>query len=342
MPVRVINQHQPYTMNRLLTLAAWLLLSPSIYCQISGNILYNETNRWKMQNEVILKKAAVSNPNQVVFDVNGMFNMKADSYLAIFHITQIGSTAREADSLMNRRLQNFREDVMAAGIPEDKFIIDMLSMVPVYEVNVEKRFFSKTYTEIPTGFEIQKNIHIHFAETQVLDKIITSAAINEIYDLIKVDYYVKDVEGIYDSLREAITKVVKKRMAQFENLGIPISNQWRMANDQIGVFFPLDRYQSYEAFAYTSIDASRKRSQVSEMRKPKTVFYNKIPYTNYDVVINPEILEPAVQYTYSLQIVFNIEKPIPKPDPKPEVKIETQTKYILLTTDGQLKPLDLK
>lgn len=321
------------------TLTATLLTSFA-FAQHVGNIMYNTSSRWSMENQVIQRKAAVSNMNQVSFDINTMFNVQADSYLAIFHITQIGSNAREADSLMNQRINNFRTDVVAAGIPDEDFIIDMLSMVPMYEVEVEKRLFSKTFTEIPAGFEIQKNIHIRFQNAQVLDKVITSAAINEIYDLIKVDYYIANQEQVYDSLRLVATELVKKRMGQFEKLGIDFEDQWRMANDQIGVFFPLDRYESYQAFAYSSVDASQKKSQITEIKKPKTVFYNKIPYTNYDAVINPEIIEPAVQFTYNLQIVFTIEKK-KEEKPEPVVKVEEKTKYIMLT-EGDLKQIELK
>ncbi|NNE55813.1 MAG: SIMPL domain-containing protein, partial [Flavobacteriales bacterium] len=295
--------------------------------QVAGNILYNHSNRWSHQQAAAMRTIATGSDTRVKFNIASMFNVKADSYLAIFHITQVGPTARMADSLMNERISALRKDVMAAGIPEDHFVLDMLSMVPLYEVNVAKRLFSKTYTEIPVGFEIQKNIHIHFDKAAVLDKIITSAAINEIYDLVKVDYYVKDVEAIYDSLRFQATALIEKRMEQFARLGIELEGTWRMAGDQIGVFFPLDRYESYEAFAYTSVDASRNKSLISEMKKPKTMYYNKIPYTNYDIIINPEIIEPAVQYTYSIEINFDVVKP-DKKKPEPVTVTETETKYV--------------
>jgi len=44
--------------------------------------------------------------------------------------------------------------------------------------------FSKTYTEVPKGFEMQKNLHIKFNDENLLDDIMTFAANNEIYDFI--------------------------------------------------------------------------------------------------------------------------------------------------------------
>ena len=320
-----------------------LLLSFQTIGQVAGNILYNETNRWRVQNRSTLKNASTQNLNEVRFDISSMYNVRADSYLAIFHITQVGPNARDADSLMRKRINAFRKDAIAAGVDPEGFIIDMLSMVPLYEVEVESRLFSKTYTEIPAGFEIQKNIHIHFKNAQILDDIITSAAINEIYDLVKVDYYVKDVQAIYDTLRMRTTELINKRIEQFGELGIEINGTWTMANDQTGVYFPLDRYESYQAFAYTSLDASRKNPLVKEMKKSKTMYYNKIPYTGYDIIIDPEIIEPAVQFTYSIQIVYEVKKPQPKPKtPEPVVKTEVQTKYVWITEEGEMRELKLK
>ncbi|MDZ4823594.1 MAG: SIMPL domain-containing protein [Flavobacteriales bacterium] len=283
------------------------LYSGIAFAQASGNILYNENQRWLLQNQTFFDKAFFNNQNEVLLEVNAMYNVKADSYLAIFNLIQIGNTARETDSLMNERINRFKRDVVKVGVREDDFVIDMLSLVPVYEIETTRKLFSKTFTEIPAGFEMQKNIHIHFRDEQVLDEIITAAAINEIYDLVKVDYYVKNMEHIYDSLRTEATKMVEKRVAQYKKLGVAMDGQWTLATDKIGVFFPLDRYTAYQASSSISIDAAKKKAQPTQIRRPSTVYYNKIPYNGYDIIFNPEIIEPSVQYTYNLQVKFTLE-----------------------------------
>ena len=40
--------------------------------------------------------------------------------------------------------------------------------------------------------ELKKNIHVRYTKSTMLDKIVTAAAQNEIYDLVKVDYSIKD------------------------------------------------------------------------------------------------------------------------------------------------------
>ncbi|MEY3397559.1 MAG: hypothetical protein RL220_153, partial [Bacteroidota bacterium] len=184
------------------------------------------------------------------------------------------------------------------------------------------------------------NIHIHFTSASQLDMIITAAAINEIYDLIKVDYYVQNQDAIYDSLRKKASDLIKKRIAQYTDLGVAMEGQWRLAADQTGVFFPLDRYTTYTARGGVSLEAAKKKT-ITEVKKPTTAFYNKIPYTGYDIVINPEIVEPAVQYTYNLQVRFTIEK---KPEKKeePVKQVTTEYRYILVTPEGNTKELPTK
>ena len=313
--------------------------------QIAGNILYSEGNsNWTLNAgvpQVVQQKAYFTNPNEIVMEVNAMYNATANSYLAIFHLAQVGNTAREADSLMNGRITAFRKAMKNLSLKDSDFVVDMLSMLPVYEIEVTKKAFSKTYTEVPAGFEIQKNLHIHFYSTQDLDKIITAAAMNEIYDLIKVEYFVKDQDAIYDTLRKTASDLIEKRIKQYADLGVAMEGQWTLAADQTGVYFPLDRYTSYTSNAVISLEAAKKKGAVTQMKRPTSFYYNKIPYTGYDIVVNPEMVEPAVQYTYNIQVKFVMEKK-PKTPQEPIKEIKTELKYIMVTPQGDIKELPTK
>lgn len=329
----------------------FLLVTHTIFAQVAGNILYNSSARWEFQNQTEILRATTANHNEVRFELNAMWNVQADSYLAIFHVTQAGSDAREADSLINARINRFKDQIALKKLEDVEVVIDMLSMVPVYHVEVTKQLFSKTYTEIPAGFEIQKNIHVHYKDPNVLDQIITAAALQEIYDLIKVDYNVKDMSSIYDSLRDLTTELLEKRVKQYEDMGIELDTRWRVVSDKQGVYFPLDRYTSYESVSSTSIEATQKKRRPGEeyvprRKKNKTHFYNKVPFAGYDIVVNPEVVEPAVQYVYNLQITFYRDRPLkeekeekPKEQPKPIKETIIEKEYILVTPEGAIKPL---
>ena len=175
------------------------------FAQAVGNSMYGNDNRYNYQNAEELNwqnsfnvtREVMIDENSMTFEVNGLFNRKADAYLAIFNMTQVGENASVANDLLNTRYQNFVNEVASAGVKAEDIFLDMVSQVPIYELEVTKKFFSKTYNEVPKGFELQKNIHVKFNKGEVLDKILTAAAKHEIYDLIKVDYFVENTSAVY-------------------------------------------------------------------------------------------------------------------------------------------------
>jgi hypothetical protein len=206
----------------------------------------------------------------------------------------------------------------------------MISLVPVYEFEMEKKLFSKTYTEVPQGFEMQKNLHVQFKDEALLDKIVTAAANNEIYDFIKLEYFVENNAQKYTELRDAAVKYMKLKIENFKQLGINLDTVYHIISEKSSVVYPIDRYESYQAFTGTSLEAM-KGKMVNSVRKPKTMFYNKLPYHKFDIVINPGIIEPSVQFTYSLTLKYVV-----KDKPK-----KTEKEFILVTPEGIVKTLKI-
>ena len=301
--------------------------------------MYNTSNRWNAGAELAnYGNANAFNYNHLTLEVKGLYNAPADSYLAIFHVTQVGPDARAVDSLMSRRINGFIADLKKAGVERDDIYIDMLSLVPIFEIEKTGRLFSKTYNEVPAGFEMQKNIHLRFEDSQVLDKIITAAAFQEIYDLVKVEYFIENIAAVYDSLRSRVSSLMHDRIGQFDSLGMELEGQWRVAKDHKAVYQPQDRYARYQSFTNTSVEAAVRKGQVTQMKKPQTLFYDQLSYTDFDLVGNSEILEPVVQFTYSLSMQLELKRPT---EPRPEVTTETKHHYYLLNPQGDIKTLEL-
>lgn len=272
-----------------------------------------------------------NNDKEMVFQVNALLNAKADAYLAIFNLTQLGESASEADKLLNEKVNGFKSKLSALGIGEDEVTTDIISLKPIYEFEVEKKLFSKTYTEVPKGFELQKNIHVRFDNSQWLDAILTLAADNEIYDLVTVDYFVDDTEEKYSQLRKKSIEVLKNKLTDFEDLGIKLDTAYKKVVESRGMVMPIDRYKTYSSYQSAAFQSSGRVAEVSRIRKPTTYFYEKLPYEHFDVVIEPEYLEPVVQYVYSLKVKYVIE-------PKPK-KVETH--HIMVTPEGVVKTLKI-
>lgn len=316
-----------------------------IFAQGGGNAIYDQNNRyiqnksynadaeqvWETGGDNVNNDRIIESEdnNEMIFTVNALMNTKADSYLAIFNITQTGPTAKEADLLVNAKIDGLKKELSLLNITDIQIFTDMISLVPVYEYEMEKKLFSKTYTEVPQGFEMQKNIHIQFKNESLLDKIITSAANNEIYDFIKLEYFVDNNSQKYSELRDAAVKYMKLKIENFKQLGINLDTIYHIISEKSSVVYPIDRYESYQAFTGTSMEAMKNKIVVA-VRKPKTMFYNKLPYHKFDIVLNPAILEPAVQFTYSLTLKYVI---------KEEKKV--QKEFILVTPEGIVKTLKI-
>ena len=114
--------------------------------------------------------------------------------------------------------------------------VDMLTFVPVYEYEETRKLFTRTYQEVPAGFEVQKNIHVRFQDPKVLDRIMTAAAREGIYDLVKVDYYVEGTHQRYDTLRTFAARVMKRQAEAVQDMGLQVDESYR-TGEKTGAFF---------------------------------------------------------------------------------------------------------
>jgi uncharacterized protein YggE len=295
------------------------------------NIQYNAQYR------ALPKAAAILDNNQLEITINALSNQKASSYTVIFNLIQTGKTADETNTLFNNRLDGFLNELKNLGIPADAIYVDMVNFLPKYEYDVSKKLFSKkTYTEIPKGFELQKNVHIRYATPALLDKIVSAAAHQEIYDIIKVDYFVKEPQNVYSDLREVSFQYLNKIKSQYRAIGIQLDSAYLVTAENAWVAYPINRYERYQAFSAERIDADEKNNIiVNNVDKPSARFYNAVPANDYDVVINPEILEPAVQFSYNLVVRYTLcERNVP-------VKTEIKKEFILVTPNGEVKSLKI-
>lgn len=321
----------------LLTASALFTVLPALP-QAMGNLMYEQNSRIFFQQAEQPVKATVQG-NMLVLEVNAMMNMRADSYLAIFHITQLGQTAGEADSLMGERIKGFSGSAAKAGVKGADIFADMLSFVPVYEIETTKKLFSTTYQEVPAGFEIQKNIHVRFSDARILDKLVTAAAMEGIYDLVKVDFFVHQQSACFDTLRMFATNLLLQKLDIFEKLGVQVKESHRTAAEKSGACFPLDRYTTYQSRTQTSLNSRRKGQVVNDLKKSNTLFYNKVPYGNFDIVLHAEITEPPVQYTYNL--TMQCQLPEAFKDRKGGKEVKEIIKYMMISKEGDLKVLPL-
>lgn len=288
------------------------------------------------QYRAVPKAAMFIGENVMEISINTLSNQKASTYTAIFSVTQAGKTADETNSLLNTRLEGLLGDLRGLGIPAADIYVDMVNFLPKYEYDVSKKLFSKkTYTEIPKGFELQKNIHIRYKDAALLERIVSAAARQEIYDIVKVDYFVSNPDAIYSELRETTFKYLQKIKAQYKNWGMVLDSAYVISAENAWVAYPINRYESYQAFSTQRLDFDD-NSKVNTADKTTSRFYNAVPANDYDIVINPEILEPAVQFSYNLSVRFTL------PERVPLQKVQTKKEFVLVTPSGEVKTLKIE
>lgn len=304
------------------------LITKTMFGQISGNINY--------QNRVVYpdNNINISYPSNsdLFLSVKGLVNVKTDAYVAIFNVTQVGKTTNEVNSLMTERIEQALKAIKTK--PGVKVYIDMVSFVPVYEFEVEKKIFSrKTYNEIPSGFELKKNIHIKYTDPSLMSEIMTSFSGAEIYDLVRVDYISNNMEAIKKQLMAKAKKVLQEKLALYESLlTIGFDSLEKQLLDGFKVVLPTEMYRSYNAYSNSSLNLKR-LSNIKRTKKSTTLYYQPILDKEFDFVINPIIIEPVIQVMYEVKLRIKREKKT----------VQKKTKdYVLVTPNGDLKSLNIR
>jgi len=312
-------------MKNILCFASALLFQFT-FSQVSGNINYQNQVRYVDNNIAV----AIPTNNEIAINIKGLANVKAEKYVAIFSLTQVGETAEEVNELMDKRLNTALSQIKINKTIET--YIDMVSFVPVYNYTVEKKIFSrKTYNEVPGGFELKRNLHIQFTNPSQLNDIITILSKNEIYDLVRVDYFASSLETVKKELMNKARIALQEKVKNYETiLGETFANTTKSINDGFKTSLPTEMYKSYEAYNGSTLALSR-IANVNQATKTATLYYQPILDKEFDFVINPTILEPVIQVMYEIKMVISKEK-----------KNQKENKsYILITPTGEMKDLNI-
>ncbi len=319
-------------MKKTILILALAFAGKSAFGQASGNINYLEQVRIQDNNINI-----VIGTNDVIVSVKGLANIKADNYVAIFNITQVGENIQEINTLLDNRIEMIKKRFEGNATVE--FYTDMVSFVPVYEYETEKKLFSKkTYNEIPKGFELKMNIHVRYKDPNALGKIVSACSESEVYDLIRVDYFSSQMEQIKKDLAAKSKLLLKEKLkSQQELLGRDFAPLEKQMAEGYKVVYPLEMYKSYQAYSNSSLNL-KKAASSTQIEKSTTLYYQPIIDKEFDFVINPDVFEPVIQVMYELTFMVTV------PDPKPEKEIVEKTvkEYLMVTPAGEIKALNLR
>jgi uncharacterized protein YggE len=272
----------------------------------------------------------------MVIVIKGIYNERATAQIATFAVLQLGKTAEEATSLIDERIGNVMKELSAFN-KEIEVETDMISFVPTYDYAVDKKIFNpKTYNEKPSGFELKKNILIKFRNNNDFDKILAICGKNEIYDIAKVDYVTTNFDQVRSTMQKRALEVFRDQMANYSSImNTDLSKKEKIIQEGFNVTYPMESYRSYQAFSQADASFDPK-SEVHNIKKNTTQYYNQALVKDHNFVINPDITEPTIQAFYDITIRIKLRE-----DQLPKNTIIRNNRYYVITANGDIKLLNL-
>jgi uncharacterized protein YggE len=298
----------------LISFLTILVASPGL-CrgQVSGNVNYSQpggkarAEQSERGKRVLTRHELPPTGTSMFVEANVLMNVKADEYVAVFGILQEGETVAECSRKMEATIKELAGALKPTGVGDQDLFVDFVAQNKIYGFEV----MGDIAREKLVGFELKKNILIHYRDRSLLDKIVLAAARAQVFDLIKVDYIVKDTKRIQDRLMEEAARVIKQKTSRYEKLlGIKLQPPAQVYAERPAVHYPTQMYDSYTAYESEEISSAsyRQKYQTQAARKSKTFFFNGLDADGFDDVINPVVVEPAVQFTLYLKVKYEVEQ----------------------------------
>ena len=250
-------------------------------------------------------------------DAAVLMNVKADEYVAVFALFAEGDTPAIASTEMNETLAKLGASLDALGVAAPDRNVDYISQSRTYSYDIETsdkpddEGNRTVATEKLSGFELKKNLSVRFRDIAKLEDLVAAAARADVFDLVKVDYFVKDMAAIQEKLQLQTMSLIRQKSARYgDNLGLKLGAPTQVVADSPSAYFPVDQYDSYTAAEGEDIKSSyaRSRTTVVSLRKSSSTYFNPLDGDGFDAVINPVIVEPVVQFTTYIKVKFTPKK----------------------------------
>ena len=147
------------------------IFTGQVFGQISvDNYRHIEFNNWssnqaQIKHQLNQLKAQWATGNDVTMDINLLMNVEATSYAAIFNVRQIAKTSLEVNTLLNGRIETFKNSLKVAGITDNNVIVEIISQVPIYGLKTSKKLFSKSQNEMQSGLSCTRTSRSFLSNT---------------------------------------------------------------------------------------------------------------------------------------------------------------------------------
>jgi uncharacterized protein YggE len=298
----------------LIACLAVLLAAPAVCrAQVSGNIAFLEgggkarAEQNERQKRVLTEHELPPTGTSMFVEANVLMNVRADEYVAVFGVLREGESVAQCVEKMAAAIEEFSAALGELGIGEDDLFVDFVAQNKIYGFEI----IDDIAREKLVGFELKKNVLIRLRDKGLLDQLVAAAARLEIFDLIKVDYVVKDIGAINDRLVREAARVIKQKASRYADLlAIELGTPAQVYAERPSVYYPSELYDSYTAFESEAIGAAfaRQKYTTQTARKSRTFFFNPLDADGFDHVVNPVVTEPVVQCTLHLKVKYEVRE----------------------------------
>ena len=279
--------------------------------QASGNVGYSQSGAKARAEQSERNKRALTPPDlpptntSMFVEAQVLMNVLADEFVAVFGISQDGVTVAEANAKMDAAVKGFTDALKTVDIGEKDIFVDFVLQPKIYEFELT----GDLAREKLAGFEVKKNVSVRYTDRTMLDRLVVVAAGVKVFDLVKVDYVVKDIGAVEEKLMAEAAAIVKQKVERYDKLlGIKVQPSAQIYAERSAIHYPSTLYDSYTAAESEAIGVrpNTQRYTVQQARKGRTFVFNGLDGDGFDKVINPVIVEPVVQFTLYLKVKYEV------------------------------------
>ncbi|HEX5706508.1 MAG TPA: SIMPL domain-containing protein [Pyrinomonadaceae bacterium] len=282
--------------------------------QASGGVAYAQAGGQGRAEAAERSKRALAqvelppSPTSMFVEASVLMNVRADEHVAVFGVAQECVTVEECQRKMDTTVAEFVAALKGLGVGANDTFVDYVAQNKIYGFELA----GNVAKEKLVGFELKKNVSVHYRDEALLDRLVVAASRSKIFDLIKVDYIVRDTAAVQNRLMEEAARVVEQKTARYSRLlGVKFVPPAQVYAERPSIYYPTEMYDSYVAFESEDVSTpyDRDRYVVQRARKSRTFFFNALTADGFDAVVNPVVTKPVVQFTLYLKIKYEIEQP---------------------------------
>jgi uncharacterized protein YggE len=286
----------------LLIALMWAVVSQA---QEAGNRIYDRSQRRpeNPSNGVVLTTENKDLIPVQHIEAYVLLNAPPDEFIAVFGVAQEGTEPQQSNAKVNALIENFTGAAGRLGVKREDVYVDFITQNRIYSFVSEG---SGPIRERLTGFETKKTIAVRYRDRALLEKLLAAAAQASIFDLIKVDYIIKEMGPLRARLLDQASQIIRQKEDNYNRLLNLKLKRTAVTTERYETNYPGELYRAYTAYESGSVDNnySNSSTRVIRERKSSSAFLEPLDSSMFDAVINPLGVEPMVQCTLYLKVRY--------------------------------------